>query len=123
MHWYVDVIKKYAVFEGRARRTEYWMFFLVNVVIAIVLAIIDTAVGLRSGMGVGLLGTLYSLAVLLPGLAVGVRRLHDTARSGWWLLLALIPLVGPIVLLVFMATDGTPGANSYGPNPKEVPAY
>lgn len=126
MHWYVDVIKKYAVFEGRAHRQEYWMFFLFNLVIAVVLGIIDTALNLRAGsVGVGALGTIYSLALLIPGIAVAVRRLHDTSRSGWWLLLALIPIVGPIILLVFLATEGTPGENAYGPNPKEaaVPAY
>lgn len=116
MHWYVDVLKKYAVFSGRARRQEYWMFFLFNVIISIVLAIIDGA------MGSNILGILYSLATLLPGLGVTVRRLHDTDRSGWWILIALIPLVGAIILIVFLATEGKSEPNQHGPNPKYAPA-
>lgn len=88
MHWYVDVLKKYAVFSGRARRQEFWMFTLFSVIISIVLAIIDNA------MGSIVLGLVYSLAVLLPSLGVAVRRLHDTGRSGWFVLFPLIPLVG-----------------------------
>ncbi|UGY90294.1 DUF805 domain-containing protein [Streptomyces gobiensis] len=117
MHWYVDVLKKYAVFNGRARRQEYWMFALISLVISIVLTIVDAV------LGTGFIVGLYSLAVLLPSLAVGVRRLHDTDRSGWWLLIALIPLVGVIILLVFLASDSTPQENSYGPNPKQVPVH
>lgn len=117
MNWYLDVLKKYAVFSGRARRTEYWMFFLFNLIIAFVLGFVE---GLAGGPGV--IGVLYSLAVLIPGIAVSVRRLHDTDRSGWWLLIALIPLIGAIVLLVFMVQDGKPGQNQYGANPKEVTA-
>ncbi|GHI07771.1 hypothetical protein AQI88_34235 [Streptomyces cellostaticus] len=116
MHWYVDVLKKYAVFSGRARRQEYWMFFLFNVIISIVLAIIDGA------MGSSILGIIYSLATLLPGLGVAVRRLHDTDRSGWWILIALIPLVGAIILIVFLATEGKAEPNQHGPNPKYAPA-
>ncbi|MEV6670024.1 DUF805 domain-containing protein [Streptomyces sp. NPDC051162] len=116
MHWYVDVLKKYTVFTGRAHRTEFWMFTLISVLISIVLAVIDTALGTKP-----LLGVLYSLAVLLPSLAVGARRLHDTNRTGWWLLISLIPIIGGIVLIVFWALPGTPGDNSYGPPPQEVP--
>ncbi|MER6123590.1 DUF805 domain-containing protein [Streptomyces sp. NPDC001795] len=116
MHWYVDVLKKYAVFSGRARRQEYWMFFLFNVIISIVLAIIDNAAG------TSILGLLYTLAVLLPGLGVTVRRLHDTGKSGWWILISLIPLVGTIILIVFLATDGQPEPNQHGANPKLSPA-
>lgn len=117
MNWYLAVLKNYAGFSGRARRTEYWMFFLFNVIIAIVLNVITLAI-----QQVSILGTIYGLAVLIPGLAVGVRRLHDTGRSGWWLLIGLVPLIGAIVLIVFMATDGEPGDNAYGPNPKFAPA-
>lgn len=113
MNWYLTVLKKYAVFSGRARRKEYWIFFFFNVIIASVLGFIE---GLAGGPGV--LGSLYSLAVLIPGIAVSVRRLHDTNRSGWWLLIGLVPLIGTIVLLVFMVQDGQPGENQYGPNPK-----
>ncbi|MYZ09002.1 DUF805 domain-containing protein [Streptomyces sp. SID2999] len=116
MHWYVDVLKKYAVFSGRARRKEYWMFALFSLIISIVLTILDNA------LDINFLATIYGLAVLLPSLAVGVRRLHDTSRSGWWLLIALIPLIGAIVLLVFFVSEGKPEANEYGPNPKYAPA-
>jgi uncharacterized membrane protein YhaH (DUF805 family) len=117
VNWYLAVLKNYASFSGRARRTEYWMFSLFNVIIAIVLNVISLAI-----QQVSILGTIYGLAVLIPGLAVGVRRLHDTGRSGWWLLIGLVPLIGAIVLIVFMATDGEPGDNAYGPNPKFAPA-
>jgi uncharacterized membrane protein YhaH (DUF805 family) len=112
VHWYVDVLKKYAVFSGRARRQEYWMFALFNMIISIALAIIDAA------MGSSVLELLYTLAVLIPGLAVAVRRLHDTDRSGWWVLIAVIPLVGSVILIVFLAIEGKPEANAHGPNPK-----
>jgi uncharacterized membrane protein YhaH (DUF805 family) len=113
MNWYVEGLKKYAVFSGRARRKAYWMFTLFNVIIVIVLGIVEVLVG-----GPGVVGILYSLAVLIPCIAVSVRRLHDTNRSGWWLLIVLVPLIGPIVLLVFVVLDSQPGANQYGPNPK-----
>ncbi|HLO04753.1 MAG TPA: DUF805 domain-containing protein [Symbiobacteriaceae bacterium] len=112
MHWYLDVLKKYVVFEGRARRTEYWVFGLISAIISLLLSILDNALSL------GFLGSLYSLAVLLPSLGVSVRRLHDTNRSGWWLLIGLVPVIGWIVLLVFMLIDSDPQANEYGPNPK-----
>jgi uncharacterized membrane protein YhaH (DUF805 family) len=118
MNWYLDVLKKYAVFSGRARRKEYWMFVLFNLIIAIVLGIVDSMMGTVTEQGIGLLGGLYSLAVLLPGIGVGIRRLHDTDRSGWWLLIGLIPLIGLIVLIVFFVQDSTPGENRFGPNPK-----
>ena len=119
MSWYLEVLKKYAVFDGRARRTEYWMFFLLSLVISVVLILIDRLIGTFTYQaGFGLLQGLYSLAVLIPGLAVTVRRLHDTGRSGWWILIALIPFIGGLVLLVFMVLDSQPGENQYGPNPK-----
>jgi uncharacterized membrane protein YhaH (DUF805 family) len=114
MNWYLDVLKKYAVFTGRARRKEYWCFFLITLIISIILAVID---GILTA---GLLGGLYMLAVLIPGIAVSVRRLHDSGRSAWWLLIGLVPLLGGIILLVFMALDSTPGENQFGPNPKET---
>jgi uncharacterized membrane protein YhaH (DUF805 family) len=119
MNWYIEVLKKYAVFDGRARRKEYWFFVLFNVIISIVLAVVDAAVGLSTDAGnVGVLGGIYSLAVLLPSIAVTVRRLHDTERSGWWILISFVPLVGGIILLVFTLFDGTPGPNKYGADPK-----
>lgn len=123
MNWYMTVLKKYAVFSGRAQRAEYWFFVLFNIIISFVLAFVDSAAGtMTAGAGVGILGGIYSLAILIPSIAVAVRRLHDTSRSGWWLLIAFIPLIGFIVLLVFFVMDSTPGANEHGPNPKEAPA-
>ncbi len=113
MQWYIDALKNYAVFTGRSRRTAYWMFVLFNIIISLALQFIDAAIG--DG---GLLNGLYSLAVLVPAIAVTVRRLHDTDRSGWWILIGLIPLIGAIVLIVFAAQDSTPGPNRFGPNPK-----
>lgn len=117
MNWYLEVLKKYAVFGGRARRKEYWMFFLFNIIIAFVLGFVEGLAG-----GAGMIGMLYSLAVLIPGIAVSVRRLHDTGRSGWWLLVGLVPIIGAIVLLVFTVQDSNPGQNRYGANPKEAAA-
>ena len=126
MDWYIGVLKKYAEFSGRARRKEYWMFFLFNFIISIILAIVDVMVLGSSGDGsnpsIGMLGLIYALAVLVPSLAVGVRRLHDIGRTGWWLLIAFIPVVGVIVLLIFTVMDSTPGDNEYGPNPKAAAA-
>ena len=123
MNWYLGVLKKYAEFSGRARRREYWFFVLFNIIVSIVLVMIDSATGtLRMAAGFGLLSGLYSLAVLIPSLAVAVRRLHDTNRTGWWLLLAFIPLIGAIILIVFFATEGTSGNNDFGPNPKAAAA-
>lgn len=113
MNWYLDVLKKYAVFEGRARRKELWMFVLFNAIVLIALSLVEAIVG-----GPGILSGLYSLAVLIPSLAVGARRLHDTGRSGWWQLIALVPFIGTIVLIVFFVADSQPGTNQYGPNPK-----
>jgi uncharacterized membrane protein YhaH (DUF805 family) len=119
MQWYMHVLRQYAVFTGRARRTEYWMFTLFSVIISIVLAVLDNLLGLSFQAGsTGLLGLLYSLAVLLPSIGVSIRRLHDTGRSGWWLLIGLVPLVGAIVLIVFFATAGNVGPNSHGQDPK-----
>jgi uncharacterized membrane protein YhaH (DUF805 family) len=118
MDWYLGVLKKYAQFSGRARRKEYWMYFLFNVVIAFVLGLVDGLLGLTGASGIGLLGGLYTLAVLVPSLAVAVRRLHDTGRSGWWLLVALVPLVGGIVLLVLLVLPGQSGPNAHGEDPK-----
>ena len=121
MEWYLNVLRQYADFSGRARRKEYWMFFLFNFLIMLGIAIVETVIGLGF-MGIGLISFIYAIGVLIPGLAVTVRRLHDTDRSGWWLLVAFIPIVGALALLYFMVVDGTPGANRYGANPKGVGA-
>lgn len=119
MRWYLKVLKQYVDFQGRARRKEYWWFVLVNVLIGVGLAMIEAGAGITDPTtGYGPLTGLYSLAVLLPGLAVSVRRLHDTGRRGWWLLLSLVPVIGPLVLLFFFVQDSDPGENDYGPNPK-----
>ena len=118
MNWYIDVLKKYAVFTGRARRTEYWMFFLFNFIFAFALGFTDAMTGMTAEGGQGVLGTLYTLAVFLPGLGVTVRRLHDSDKSGWWLLIAFVPLAGVIILLVFLLLDSQRGENRFGPNPK-----
>ena len=123
MSWYLEVLKKYAVFSGRARRREYWYFVLINIIISIVLTGIDGVTAWPSAQtGMGLLSGIYSLAILIPSIAVSVRRLHDIDRSGWWLLIVLVPLVGAIILLVFAIQDSKPGANQFGENPKEVTA-
>lgn len=121
MNWYLKVLRQYIDFEGRARRKEYWMFVLINIVVAFIVSLLDNILGLADKeTGTGVLSTLYALAVVLPGIAVSVRRLHDINKSGWWLLISFIPLIGIIWLLVLMATDGKPGQNQYGINPKEV---
>jgi uncharacterized membrane protein YhaH (DUF805 family) len=112
VNWYIGVLKKYATFSGRARRQEFWMFALINFVIMVILSALDMA------LGIGLLSGLYALGVLLPSLAVGARRLHDTGRTGWWQLIGLIPLIGLLVLIIFFVMDSHPGDNQYGPNPK-----
>ena len=115
MNWYLDVLKtKYAQFNGRAHREEFWMFTLINLGISVAVAVVAGI------LHIGFLSALYGLAVLVPSLAVGVRRLHDTNKSGWWLLIGIVPVVGIIVLIVFYAQEGEPGENQYGPSPKTV---
>ncbi|WP_429058504.1 DUF805 domain-containing protein [Aeromonas veronii] len=118
MNWYISVLKQYAVFSGRARRTEYWMFVLCNVIVMLLLGMVDKLIGGDNE----LISSIYSLAVLLPSLAVAARRLHDTDRSAWWLLLGLIPIIGTLVLIYFMACNGQQGPNRFGDDPKAVPS-
>lgn len=118
MNWYISVLKQYAVFSGRARRTEYWMFVLCNVIVMLLLSMVDKLIGGDKE----LISSIYSLAVLLPSLAVAARRLHDTDRSGWWLLLGLIPIIGTLVLIYFMVCNGQQGPNRFGDDPKEAPS-
>lgn len=122
MHWYIDVLRKYAVFEGRARRKEYWIFALISALILIFLSLVDEVTGWKVWDDEGVLSLIYSVAVLLPSLAVMVRRLHDTDRSGWWCLILFIPLIGLIVVFVFLVTNGNVGDNRFGPDPKAEPA-
>lgn len=118
MNWYIKVFKDYAVFEGRARRKEFWMFALFHIIIVIALSLVDRVIGTASiAYGFGLLTFIYLLAAFIPGLAVTIRRLHDSGKVGWLALLALIPFVGGIIMLVLMVLSPTPGDNAYGPNP------
>ncbi len=116
MHWYLAVLQKYAVFSGRASRNEYWWFFLFNVIIAAGLSVVDYGL-FGTDEGQSILSSIYGLAVLIPSIAVAVRRLHDTNRSGWWLFIGLVPIVGWIVLLIFYIQPSNEGDNKYGPNP------
>jgi uncharacterized membrane protein YhaH (DUF805 family) len=123
MSWYLVVLKKYAVFNGRARRREYWSFYLYNLLIVVLFISILSLLGnISEGLLIALsvLIFAYSLAIILPAWAVAVCRLHDSGRSGWWLLVSLIPFIGGIWLLVLFLTDSQPGENAYGPDPKGV---
>lgn len=115
MNWYLSVIKNYTGFSGRARRKEYWMFVLINMIICAVLNVIQSVIGMETPY----ISSIYSLGVLLPSIAVAIRRLHDTDRSGWWLLLSLIPVIGTIVIIVFLCQNGTAGNNRFGADPKQ----
>jgi uncharacterized membrane protein YhaH (DUF805 family) len=124
MNWYLKVLKDYAVFTGRARRQEYWMFTLFHIIALIIATILDSLLGWSFKVGdaslaYGYIYLFYNLAVLIPGLAVLVRRLHDVGKSGWFALIALIPIIGVIWLLVLICRDSDPGDNNYGSNPKE----
>lgn len=111
----------YVNFSGRASRSEYWLFYLFTIIAGIVMVIIDAAVGTYDAKtGYGLLNTVFSLAVLVPGLAVSVRRLHDLNKSGWWLLISIIPFIGAICLIVWFCFKGTEGQNRFGYNPLQV---
>ena len=121
MKWYLQVLKNYTGFSGRARRKEYWMFVLFNMIFLIVAAIIDNIAGTTiEGLPYGLFYFLYAFAIIIPGLAVSVRRLHDVGKSGWFYFIILIPIVGGIWILVLFCTDGVTGSNEYGANPKEI---
>jgi uncharacterized membrane protein YhaH (DUF805 family) len=114
--WYIGVFRKYAQFQGRARRKEYWMFVLFNLIVGTVLGLVTGFVGGLVGAGASIsniVSPIYILAVLIPGIAVAVRRMHDSGRSGWWILL-------PLVNLVFLCLDSEAGENRYGPNAKNA---
>ncbi|QDO94922.1 DUF805 domain-containing protein [Formosa sediminum] len=118
MNWYLKVIKEhYADFKGRARRQEYWMFVLINMIISWSISLL----GYLFDVSIfSILSGIYSLAVFIPGFAVSVRRLHDVGKSGWFLLIAVIPIIGWIWLIVLMATDSEVGPNNWGDNPKGI---
>ncbi len=117
MNYYLLALKKYATFSGRATRSEYWYFFLVNFLIGIVLNIITMSVGDTYGV----VGMVYNLAMIIPGLAICARRLHDIGKSGWMILVSLIPLAGIIWLIVLLATQSSPVDNVYGPKTAVTP--
>lgn len=121
MNWYLEACKKYATFAGRARRKEYWFFVLFNALAFFFFLAADILFAHLNGASwTGLLAGIYSLVAFIPGLAVTVRRLHDTGRSGWWILINLVPAVGGLIFLIFMFQDSKPGTNQYGANPKGV---
>ena len=115
-YWLECWSKKYAVFAGRARRKEYWMFVLFNVLIGMAIGFVMGLFGAVENIRI--VNNLICLAALLPGLSAGVRRLHDIGKCGWWMLIALVPIVGPLVLIVFFCRDSQQGDNAYGANPK-----
>ncbi len=114
MKWFLKCLKQYADFKGRARRTEYWMFVLFCGLAGFVAGLLDSLLGIQ------VFTYLLSLAILVPSLAVAVRRLHDIGKSGWYYFLCLIPLIGTIWLIVLFCKDSQPGTNEWGPNPKEA---
>jgi uncharacterized membrane protein YhaH (DUF805 family) len=121
MNWFVTALKNYAVFSGRSRRSEYWYFGLFYLIFYVAAAVVDVMAGsFERTSGIGVCTAILALALLIPSISVTVRRLHDTGRSGWWALIGLIPLVGGIILLVFLCQDSEPGANRFGANPKVV---
>ncbi|CAA0224312.1 DUF805 domain-containing protein [Tenacibaculum maritimum] len=115
MNWYLKVLRQYSDFNGRARRQEFWMFALFNFIFASIAIAIDYALGF---IGFSPIYGIYSLGVLIPNIALSIRRLHDIGKSGWLLLLAFIPLIGGIYLLILFATNGDSGNNEYGADPK-----
>lgn len=115
-----EALKRYAEFSGRSRRKEYWLFILLYVILSVVATLLDTSVFREMAINneMGVVSLIVSVGLIIPLIAVAIRRLHDTDRSGWWILLGLIPLLGGLVLLVFYCLDGTPGDNRFGPDPK-----
>lgn len=119
MHWYFRVLKNYVGFSGRARRKEYWYFMLFYVLSLVLAVVFDLFTGtFEDAIGLGWVSGAHFVATLLPALAVSVRRLHDIGRSGWWLLLEFVPLVGAAILLVLAIFNGQSGPNAFGPDPK-----
>lgn len=119
MSWFLMALRKYAKFSGRSQRAEYWFFFLFQALFLIGLAFLDGMLGFfDESEDVGLFSGIFAIAMIIPSFSVNVRRLHDTGRSGWWLLASLVPVLGSLVLVVFALQDSQPGGNAYGPDPK-----
>ena len=113
MKYYLDVLKKYAVFSGRSSRKEYWMFILINMVIVMGISVIDSIAGTK-----GLIGTIYGFALIIPVIALTVRRLHDVGKAGYWYFISVIPLIGTVWLLMLLLKDSDEGTNKFGNNSK-----
>ncbi|MFN4360432.1 MAG: DUF805 domain-containing protein [Hylemonella sp.] len=121
MNWFLLALRKYAVFSGRSRRSEYWYFTLFYLLILLLLYLLDHSLGTyNQKTEIGLFSGVYTLLTILPCVAVAARRLHDTGKSGWWQLIALIPYLGALVLIAFLIRDSAPGSNAHGPHPKAM---
>lgn len=126
MEWMLMPYRRYAQFDGRSRRQEYWMYFLFQILVQAVGFVLIVLIGSMGDIGnilsgiLGLAFVVFVLGSIVPGIAVAIRRMHDIDKSGWTLLIGLIPLVGSIILLVFYCTEGTRGPNRFGPDPKDV---
>lgn len=122
MYWYIKVVNQYNDFYGRASRQEFWMYNLISFLFSCVAMAIDISTGSKTMIGpfaIGFASLVYGIFVLIPGIAVSVRRLHDVGKSGWFILAAIVPIVGPIFLLILYCLDSKEGTNKWGPNPKE----
>ena len=121
MNWFIKSLKQYADFKGRARRKEYWMFILFSIIIGVILTLIEIMTGtFNYFVNMGPLSALFSFVIFIPNLAVTVRRLHDIGKSGWMILILLIPIIGAIWFFILMIKDSEPGSNIYGENPKDI---
>ncbi|KQN71811.1 DUF805 domain-containing protein [Sphingomonas sp. Leaf62] len=118
MEWMLLPLNRYFEVRGRSRRMEYWMFSLFSALVGVVATIIDSVFGFDME-STGPVGGISSIALFIPGLTVAFRRLHDTDRSAWWMLLVFLPIIGWIWLFVLFVTDGTPGPNRFGADPKD----
>ena len=118
MSWYLDVLRKYAQFDGRSRRMEYWMFTLINIVIGMAIGFVGGTLHIGTAWGINFLAAVYWIATIIPSVAVSIRRLHDTGRTGWWLLIGFVPFLGFILLVIFALFESDVGTNEYGANPK-----
>lgn len=119
MNWYFKVLRDFSNFKGRARRKEFWVFLMINSIMAILMTVLDELLGTKNPIIYGYFSCIYGLIALVPSIAVMVRRLHDIGKSGWWTLIILIPIIGNTILLVFASFEGEPDDNKWGPDPKD----
>lgn len=121
MEYFIKAFKNYVVFKGRTSRKEFWMFVLFSVIFGVVAVILDSIFGLRDDYtGYGFFSIVFSLAVMLPSLSAEVRRLHDIGKSGWWMFITLVPLIGSIWLIILLVKEGNQGENEYGEAPNSI---